>query len=104
MTSIPFGARQVSPGHAIPSPDMTAQLRASMILAFDLAPVAGWRELVNLAVIAHGGSLLAPNPCGWGPVEFELSLLQTFASGPTLEECVRSWLKHAARSVETSAA
>lgn len=47
---------------------------------------------IRKAVVTHGGTLIEPTS-QWGPLEVQLSLIGVSASGATIAEAGRQWIK-----------
>jgi hypothetical protein len=66
-------------------------------LAVDAAEVE-----IRKAVVTHGGTLIEPTS-QWGPLEVQLSLIGVSASGATIAEAGRQWVKAVNRMTEAAA-
>ncbi len=103
MTAAPAPRfRLIRPEHGwmVRSPVILHDVRNDIICSLELAQVSAWNEIVQAAILAHGGALLAPGRNSWGPHWWELTLLSLTATGDTFEEAVREWAKCARRAAE----
>jgi hypothetical protein len=57
---------------------------------------------IRKAVVTHGGTLIEPTS-HWGPLEVQLSLIGVSASGPTIAEAGRQWVKAVSRMTKAAA-
>jgi hypothetical protein len=57
---------------------------------------------IRKAVITHGGTLIEPTS-QWGPLEVQLSLIGVSASGATIAEAGRQWVKAVSRMTKATA-
>ena len=58
---------------------------------------------IRKAVVTHGGTLIEPTS-GWGPLETQLSLIGVSASGATVADAGRQWVKAVSRITAQTAA
>lgn len=77
--------------------------RAALLHALDGLSDRAIEAAGRAAITTHGGTLLEPRP-GWGPLEYELTLIGVQANGTTLAEALRTWCKRARRTIELEAA
>jgi hypothetical protein len=57
---------------------------------------------IRKAVVTHGGTLIEP-ASQWGPLEVQLSLIGVSASGATIAEAGRQWVKAVSRMTKAAA-
>ncbi|MDO6591733.1 hypothetical protein DS901_13395 [Loktanella sp. D2R18] len=57
---------------------------------------------IRKAVVTHGGTLIEPTS-QWGPLEVQLSLIGVSASGATIAEAGRQWVKAVSRMTTAAA-
>ncbi|MDO6588939.1 MULTISPECIES: hypothetical protein [Rhodobacterales] len=57
---------------------------------------------IRKAVVTHGGTLIEPT-MQWGPLEVQLSLIGVSASGATIAEAGRQWVKAVSRMTKAAA-
>lgn len=109
MTAVPaprFKLIRPEHGWQVRNAIILHDLRADVVASVELAQVSAWREIIESAILANGGALLAPGQTSWGPHWWELTLLQITGTGDTFEEAVREWAKcarRAARAMEEAA-
>ncbi len=56
---------------------------------------------IRKAVVTHGGTLIEPTS-QWGPLEVQLSLIGVSASGATIAEAGRQWVKAVSRMTKAA--
>jgi hypothetical protein len=56
---------------------------------------------IRKAVVTHGGTLIEPTS-QWGPLEVQLSLIGVSASGATIAEAGRQWVKAVSRMTQAA--
>lgn len=86
------------------APVIIAALQQDMLAAIDLTPASEQPDMIAAAVADHGGYVQAPQarPGGWGPHQWELSLLGIMGMGEDFPSALRQWTKCARRSIEAS--
>ncbi len=57
---------------------------------------------IRKAVVTHGGTLIEPTS-HWGPLEVQLSLIGVSASGATIGDAGRQWVKAVNRMTKAAA-
>ena len=88
------------------SPVIIAAMQQDMLAAIDLTPASEQPDMIAAAVADHGGYMQAPQTRigGWGPFQWEISLLGIMGMGEDFPAALRQWTKCARRSIDATRA
>ena len=81
------------------------QLRREAVAALEILSGPARREVFEAMRLRSGGTLIPRDPnSNWSPNDVHVELYGISASGPTLDQAIRHWVKCAGRTLVEDAA